>query len=252
MKLIILAAGMGNRLSPATENTPKSLLKIDGEKTLLDKQLESAKYCGIKEVCIVTGFQNKKIEEKVKDRVDLGLNISIIYNPFFKSHNNLVSLWLSTHFMDENFIMLNGDNIFNPSILANLIKKAQYLENGLLVAINKKSLYDEDDTKIILNKENRIIKISKEIDYNCISAEWIGMCAICGNFIKKFVDKINQIIQIPKLLDGSPHYLSVFQGLIDDGENLETIEIEPNTWGEIDFLTDLEYVRQYITRFNIQ
>ncbi|MCK9337527.1 MAG: phosphocholine cytidylyltransferase family protein [Arcobacteraceae bacterium] len=251
MKLIILAAGVGNRLSPATQNTPKSLLTIDGEKTLLDKQLEAAKYCGIKDICIITGFQTEKIEDKIKTRADLGLNISIIYNPFFKSHNNLVSLWTSTCFMDENFIMLNGDNIFKPNVLANLINKAKELENGLLVAINKKSIYDEDDTKIILNKENQIVKISKEIDYNNISAEWIGICAVCGNFIKEFVDKINDLVRTPELLEGSPHYLSVFQGLIEDGKILKTIEIEPNTWGEIDFLTDLEYVRQYITRFNI-
>ncbi|MGH2307432.1 sugar phosphate nucleotidyltransferase [Aliarcobacter sp. ERUVET-8] len=251
MKLIILAAGIGNRLSPSTENTPKSLLKVDGEKTLLDKQLEAAKYCGIKEICIVTGFQTKKIEDKIKSRADLELNISIIYNPFFKSHNNLVSLWTSTNFMDEDFIMINGDNIFKPNILSNLINKAKELENVLLVAINKKSVYDEDDTKLILNKENQIIKISKEIDYKNISAEWIGMCAVRGKFIKEFVDKINDVIKTPELLEGSPHYLSVFQGLIDDGKSLKTIEIEPNTWGEIDFLTDLEYVRQYITRFNI-
>lgn len=250
MKLIILAAGFGSRLSPATESTPKALLKVDGDKTLLDKQLEAAKACNITEICIVAGFKVEKIEEKIKERADLGISISVVYNPFFRTYNNLVSLWTAFSFMTDNFIMLNGDNIFKPSVLKTLKEESERLENNILVAIHKKSVYDDDDTKIVLNDLNHITQISKDIPYENISAEWIGVCAVCGTSVEAFKSKINQIIRIPNMLDGSPHYLSVFQGLANEGYCIDTIEIPSNSWGEIDFLPDLEYVKNHITRFN--
>ncbi len=245
MQLLILAAGFGGRLSAVLENTPKALIELSPGVTILDRQLEAAKVSGIKDVFIVVGFQAAKIEEKVRQRVDLGLNIKTIYNPFYRSHNNFVSLWVALSVMEQDFIMLNGDNVFKPSLLSLLSDSSREFN----ILISKKSMYDEDDAKLIMI-DGKIVRFGKDIPLDDANAEWIGMCAIRGEGRRLFVEKINELIRRPELLDGPPHYLSVFQGLADDGVLLETTKVSSEAWAEIDYQVDLEFVTTHITRFN--
>lgn len=244
MRLIILAAGFGGRLTPATDSTPKPLLELSPWVTILDRQLEAAKKCGIKSVRIVVGFEAEKIEEKIVKRKDLGLDIDVFYNPFYRTTNNLVSLWIARPAMDEDFIMLNGDDVFQPSIL-NRLKKSP---DRLSVVVSKKSRYDEDDAKLIIKNE-QIIRFGKDIPLDEANAEWIGMCAVRGDARRLFIQKMDELIRVPSLLVGNPHYLSLFQGLADDGVQLKPLEISANAWAEIDYQMDLQFVRTHLSRF---
>ena len=67
MKAIILAAGLGNRLLPLTEDKPKCLIEFSG-KTLLDRLLKTFKSCGVNDIVLVIGHKNEKIKN-----VDLNL-----------------------------------------------------------------------------------------------------------------------------------------------------------------------------------
>ena len=66
MKAIILAAGKGERLMPLTSDTPKSLLELENETTLLESQLININKTGITKIVIVTGYLTEKIESKVE------------------------------------------------------------------------------------------------------------------------------------------------------------------------------------------
>ena len=54
MNIIILAAGIGKRLLPETENVPKGMVKLF-DKSLIEMQLDIFKKCGIDDISIVTG-----------------------------------------------------------------------------------------------------------------------------------------------------------------------------------------------------
>ena len=62
MKAIILSAGQGRRLLPLTERTPKCLLPVRGEDTILDVQLDRLAHAGIDEAVIVTGFGSADVD----------------------------------------------------------------------------------------------------------------------------------------------------------------------------------------------
>ena len=75
MKAMILAAGRGERLSPLTDTTPKSLVEVRGQ-SLLERHLENVRDAGIKDVVINLGWLGDQIVERVGSGSKYGLSIA--------------------------------------------------------------------------------------------------------------------------------------------------------------------------------
>ena len=72
---MILAAGVGSRLQPLTDKTPKALLHFRG-KTMLEQVIEKLKLHGITEVVINIHHHAEQIVEFVRKHDDFGIKIS--------------------------------------------------------------------------------------------------------------------------------------------------------------------------------
>ena len=81
MKVVILAAGAGNRMLPLTFHKPKCMIKIVG-KPILGYQIEGIMSAGIKDLIIVTGYKYEQIENYCK--AIKNINITLIKNNDFK------------------------------------------------------------------------------------------------------------------------------------------------------------------------
>lgn len=244
MRLIILAAGYGGRLSPATDNIPKALLDLGGGITVLDLQLEAAAVCGIDSVSVVVGYEAEQIESKLAERSDLGLDTQSLYNPFFQTTNNMVSLWMARSVMSEDFIVLNGDDVFSVPVLQGLIDH----DGEFTAVVARKSRYDADDTKMVLDGD-RVSQIGKAIPVETVDADWVGMCKVSGSLREIYVASLDRRIRDRYYRDDPGGYLPFLQGLIDDGVHFGYHEILPESWAEIDFQMDLDFVRDHLTRF---
>ncbi len=58
-KALIIAAGLGSRLKKHTKDLPKCMLDFGG-KTLLQRQLDAYKKCGIKDISLIRGYKKEK------------------------------------------------------------------------------------------------------------------------------------------------------------------------------------------------
>ncbi len=90
MKVIILAAGVGKRMSAVTDEIPKCLTKI-GDKMLLERHLEIISLLGIKDIVFVVGHFKEKIKEAV-EKDNNGFNIKYIENEQH-TKGSVLSLW---------------------------------------------------------------------------------------------------------------------------------------------------------------
>ena len=72
---IILAGGLGTRLRPLTDKTPKPLLPIK-EKPIIEHIVDNLKKYGIKNVILSIGYRAEDIKDYFKDGTHLGVNIS--------------------------------------------------------------------------------------------------------------------------------------------------------------------------------
>ncbi|SVC68880.1 uncharacterized protein METZ01_LOCUS321734 [marine metagenome] len=246
MKAIILAAGKGERLMPLTSDTPKSLLELENGTTLLESQLITINKTVIDKVVIVTGYLTEKIESKVQRySKEYNIDIQIIYNPFFDISNNLLSLWQARHEMESDFIIINGDDIFNDSVLFGLL---EHDKNELItMVIDRKETYDEDDMKLIV-ENGRILEVSKKIPLNEANGESIGMIRVTGEAKGIMVDTMERMVRNKKNMQ--VFYLAMIQELINQGIVVGYHEISSKDWAEIDFHPDLEDIRKKISTFN--
>ncbi|MGD0470148.1 MAG: nucleotidyltransferase family protein [Terriglobales bacterium] len=76
MKAMILAAGLGTRLRPLTDNRPKALVEING-RTLLEITLSRLRKCGVREVMINMHHFADMIVEYLKANNNFGMRIEV-------------------------------------------------------------------------------------------------------------------------------------------------------------------------------
>lgn len=105
-KAVILAGGLGTRLAPLTNLTPKPILPI-GESTILEIQLHALKRHGYREVFIATNYLHESVVAKIGDGSDYGLAVS--FSREEKRLGTCGPLSLLRQVLDQPFAMMNGD-----------------------------------------------------------------------------------------------------------------------------------------------
>lgn len=142
-KAIIMAAGVGSRMRPITLNTPKALVTVNGKRmidTIIDTLLEN----GIKDIYIVTGY----LKEKFLELNSKYNNLTFIENPYYKSCNNISSLYVAREYI-ENSIILDADQIIrSKDALSPFFEKSGYNAEKISELTNEWIL-DVKDNKIV-------------------------------------------------------------------------------------------------------
>lgn len=107
MKAMILAAGLGQRMRPLTDHTPKPLLMVGG-KPLLQHHLERIRAAGIHQVVINLAYLGHKIQEFAGDGSRFGLNIQ--YSPEPEPLETAGGILRALPLLGESpFLLINGD-----------------------------------------------------------------------------------------------------------------------------------------------
>ena len=113
MKAMILAAGLGKRLMPLTQHTPKPLIKV-GKKSLIERNIFWLQQNGISEIIINVSYQGEMIIDYVSQRFP-DLNIS------FSKEDELLGtggaiLNVLPFFNEKPFLLMNADIFHNIEI----------------------------------------------------------------------------------------------------------------------------------------
>lgn len=243
MKIIVLAAGMGERLMPLTKATPKSLLDMGTGRTLLEEQLIRMESSGVIDECVlVVGYLAEQIEDALRAYPTSTIKIRTIFNPFFSVSNNLASLWLAKGEMSEDFLITNGDCIFPAEVYRDSVDQSK---SGIALCVNKKESYDEDDMKVTLS-DDLIKQVSKQIAVDETDAESPGLSIVRGQSAREqFVRHLESLLRQPEML--SRFWLEVFNSLINEGQSVQPWTFPPGTkWQEVDFHLDLDTVRSVL------
>ncbi len=125
MDAVILAAGLGTRLRPFTETTPKPLLKVQG-RPILDWTL-GALPSTVDRVIVVVHYLADQIESYLKSQQHVGRWIVVKQDD---PRGTGDAVWsCREHVQSDRFLVLNGDDLYAAADLAALAK----VSAGLLV-----------------------------------------------------------------------------------------------------------------------
>jgi len=122
-RAIILAAGFGSRMMPATEDRPKPMVTVNGVR-IIDTLLDALVSVGIEEITIIGGYRFDKLKE-LQEKYPF---VNLIQNNEYAITNNISSAMLSFDTLHDGCYFCEADLfISNPQI----IMKYQYASNIL-------------------------------------------------------------------------------------------------------------------------
>ncbi len=230
MKAIVLSAGQGRRLLPLTESAPKCAVDLHG-RSLLDWQIDHLLDSGVDEVVVVTGFGAERVDALLGRRQD-PVPVRSLYNPFFEVADNLASCWLARTEMERDFVLLNGDTLFEPAVLRRLLESPP---KPVTLAVDHKVHYDDDDMKVQLD-DRRLLAVGKDLPAQRVDGESIGLMSFRGQGPALFRAALEAAMRSPQGL--KQWYLSVIGELAGEGR-VWTCSIQGLDWAEVDYPLDL-------------
>ena len=234
---VILAAGMAKRLRPLTDACPKCLLKI-GERTLLQRTVDAMIAADINELVVVTGYRAEMIREFLTKQYP-SLNIHFIHNGDYEHNNNIFSLWMTRPYTEgKDFLLSDSDILFDPQLI-----RAVLAAEGNALALNRHEC-GEEEIKVIVDADNRIMELSKTCSIEKAIGESVGFEKMTASYSTALFKELEQMIEHEGLID--VFYERAFERLIPQGHTFRIVDTTQFFSIELDTPEDFENAKQLI------
>jgi L-glutamine-phosphate cytidylyltransferase len=176
VKVVLLAAGLGSRLGALTAQLPKALIPVGG-RTLLAHALAFASRLAPEEVIVVGGFGHALVTAELQELQSRGAlfggswPVRLVENRDFRQ-GNLLSLQTARPHLDGDFVLMNVDHIYRPSIATLVAAPAR----DVTAFIDTDRALGDDDMKVKRDPQGRVARIAKTLtDFD---AGYVGMTAV--------------------------------------------------------------------------
>jgi choline kinase len=225
---LLLAAGTGSRLAPLTDMTPKCLVPVN-EVSILERLIHSLQEHNFKRLVVVVGHQAACIRDFLGSRKG-GMEITYITSPLYKTTNNIYSLWLARKVINEPFLLIESDLVFDSEMLTDMlypdriaVARLQPWMDGTTVTINS----DKEVEAFYCGDHTRDKKHYKTVNiYSLSTSTW--------QLVQERLD--HQISN--NMVNG--YYETVFADMVnEDCLSFSPVFFDSNNWYEIDTIADL-------------
>lgn len=234
---VFLAAGMAKRLRPLTDERPKCLLTV-GQRTLLQRTVDGIIAAGISELVVVTGYRAQMIRDFLTSHYP-DLTIHFIDNPDYAHNNNIFSLWLTRPYTEgRDFLLLDSDILFDPQIIPAVLSA-----EGSALALNRHEL-GEEEIKVIVDDQNRVVEISKVCSIEQAIGESVGIEKMEADYSAALFRELEQMIEGEGLID--IFYERAFERLIPQGYTFTVVDTTRYFSIELDTVEDFENAKKLI------
>ena len=248
IKAIILAAGQGTRLKKYTQDLPKGMLEFMG-KTIIERQIELYRRCGITDITVVRGFMGEKIPYS---------GVKYYTNEDFASTNMVESLLAARAEFTDDVILSYSDILFSEEMLRTMAA----VEGDFLVAVDRdwkeywNARYgreDFDTESLVIDEWGCITSLGREDPpIEDIDARYVGLL----KFSRRGLSVIERAMEKAHTLDenepwqqsGKPvrkaYMTDLLQALIEERERIQAVPFH-HGWIEIDTNEDYETACQW-------
>lgn len=255
MKAMILAAGEGTRLKKYTENLPKGMLTFMG-KTIIERQIEMYRGCGIDDIIIVRGFAAEKIGYE---------GVKYYINEDYANTNMVESLMVAKDEFDDDIVLSYSDILFEEQMLKAMLSST---EDFVVAVDNDWKRYwlkrygrvDFDTESLSIDRKGNIVQLGLENPkFEDIDARYIGLL----KFSKEGLQYIKKIMEDAYLNFGEKpwqqsgktvrkaYMTDLIQAIISSGKRVKA-EGFSNGWLEFDTNEDYENVCRWVKEGSVE
>lgn len=227
MTYLLLVAGQGKNLQPLTLSHPKTLYKLDGKTTVLQRLVRSIRsHDKDAEIVVVVGFMYKHIQKELEDD-----NVIFVHNPFYSVTGSMGSLWFAKAFLQrENVVIINGDVVMSDTLMSDIVCVHTDVPYVLLDSTrtdgNKYNVQVQDDKVCVMSKNLTEFKGNY--------ANVTKLDAVSSRFV---LEQLNQMVN-----EGMYNLFfedALVQMIFDKNFELYYNDIKDYQWTEVDNVDDL-------------
>ncbi|WP_419767658.1 NTP transferase domain-containing protein [Arcobacter sp.] len=232
MKALIMAAGIGSRISRHLNGQPKCCVKVGGIE-LIKYTFELLLKKGITDIAIVTGYNEHFILDAIKE-----FPYKHYQNPFYDVTNSIASTWFAQDFLNEedDLLIMNGDVFIEEKVLDILFE-----EKNSPLFLSDSSRIEDADYKFSW-ENNKLTNYGKELTLEETTGEYVGIAKVNKDDILFMKNRLNKLINKQKHVYW---WEDIFYRSID--EKIVFIkDINGTFWAEVDYIEDYERIKEYL------
>jgi choline kinase len=238
---LVLAAGAGRRLLPHTEHIPKTLLRVAGDRTILDVILANLAATDLTDVAVVVGHHADAVKVRVPELESRhGVTLQLIHNDRV-DWNNAYSLWLARDLFAEGALLVNGDTVHPVGVERTLLASPA---TGVRLAVDAVKALTDEAMKVQLDGDDRVVRITKRMPAGTAHGEYIGAAVIEPAAAAELAECLAQTWR----RDPDLYYEDGFQLLADRTGEVRANRIGTVEWVEVDDTADLARARELACR----
>jgi choline kinase len=235
MRAIVLAAGVGWRLKPHTEATPKCLLDIGG-RSLLARYLEALAAVGIPEAVFVVGYLKERILAEAA-RGPAAVRVRFIENKHY-TRGNILSLWHAREEFDDDVLIMDADILFPQELLARLLASPE--TNAIAV---DERFQDTGEEQKVVCEDGWVVEVTKKIGRDSrVRGEAVGLLRLSADAAEVLRGVLDEFVDTGK---DQVEYEDAFRELAAEVP-IGVVEVGDLPWIEIDFPEDLARAREVV------
>jgi choline kinase len=226
-KALIVAAGLGMRLRPATATIPKALLEVGGT-PLIRRSVDILNRYGVTDVNVVVGYRQCQI------RRELGERANYIVNLDYEATNNMASMHLGWPAVaGQPFLYLHSDLWYSPEIIEIALNQP-----GDVCFLVEQKLCGDEEMKVRVEK-GLLVEADKAIPPAQARGEWLGITKFEPAGAAIYLAEVEKALTRSRTL----YDCAVVSDLARQGVPLNYADIGKLSWAEIDTPEDLAYAQ---------
>ncbi len=237
---LLLAAGTGSRLQPLTDDLPKCLTEVN-ETTILERLVRGLCEWGFERLVVVVGHLDGCVRDFL-DSSPCGLTIQYVHSAKYRTTNNIYSLWAARHAIQEPFLLLECDLVFDDTLLGKMLEPDRIAVSHILPWMN--------GTTVSLDHSRRVTRFHMGgfQPPNGMVHKTVNMYSFSRPSWQRVARRLEQHVSAGRVRG---YYETVFAEMVADGDlSFEAVLFDDQRWYEIDTLEDLHEAERFFPRID--